>query len=134
LKRYNAGSSEYTYDQLIALGEHCSEKERYAVEAERDSVKLKQVEFLSDRLGENFEGTISGVTDNGLYVQINDIYCEGMVRVSDLKDDFYVFHPKLHCLVGRSKGKKYRLGDTINVKVVKTDLEKRQIDLTLSGN
>lgn len=134
LKRYNAGSSEYTYDQLVELGEHCSEKERYAVEAERDSVKLKQVEFLSDRLGEDFVGTISGVTDNGLYVQINDIYCEGMVRVSDLKDDYYVFHPKLHCLVGRSKGKKFRLGDTINVKVVKTDLEKRQIDLTLSGN
>ncbi len=132
LKRYNAGSSEYTFTQLEEIGEHCSERERYAVEAERDSVKLKQVEFLSERLGQNFVGTISGVTENGIYVLIDDIYCEGMVRVSDLKDDYYVYHQKLHCLIGRSKGKKYRLGDSINIKVVKTDLDKRQIDLTLA--
>ncbi len=132
LKRYNAGSSEYTFTQLEEIGEHCSERERYAVEAERDSVKLKQVEFLSERLGQNFIGTISGVTENGIYVVIDDIYCEGMVRVSDLKDDYYVYHQKMHCLIGRSKGKKYRLGDSINIKVVKTDLEKRQIDLTLA--
>ncbi|TVR16144.1 MAG: ribonuclease R [Balneolaceae bacterium] len=132
LKRYNAGSSEYTFTQLEEIGEHCSERERYAVEAERDSVKLKQVEFLSERLGQNFVGTISGVTENGIYVLIDDIYCEGMVRVSDLKDDYYVYHQKLHCLIGRSKGKKYRLGDSINIKVVKTDLDKRQIDLALA--
>jgi ribonuclease R len=132
LKRYNSGSTEYTFDQLIESGEHCSERERFAVEAERDSVKLKQVEFLSERLGETFEGTISGVTENGIYVQINDIYCEGMVRVSEIKDDYYIYHPKLHCLTGRSKGKNYRLGDTIKVKVTRTDLEKRQIDLVLS--
>ncbi|MEX0823772.1 MAG: ribonuclease R [Balneolaceae bacterium] len=132
LKRYNSGGTEYTFDQLIESGEHCSERERFAVEAERDSVKLKQVEFLSERLGETFEGTISGVTENGIYVQINDIYCEGMVRVSEIKDDYYIYHPKLHCLTGRSKGKNYRLGDTIKVKVTRTDLEKRQIDLVLS--
>ncbi|MCC5942073.1 MAG: ribonuclease R [Balneolaceae bacterium] len=132
LKRYNAGSSEYTFTQLEEIGEHCSERERYAVEAERDSVKLKQVEFLSERLGQNFAGTITGVTENGIYVLIDDIYCEGMVRVSDLKDDYYVYHQKMHCLIGRSKGKKYRLGDSINIKVVKTDLDKRQIDLTLA--
>ncbi|REL33336.1 ribonuclease R [Rhodohalobacter sp. SW132] len=129
LKRYNSGGTEYTYDQLIEDGEHCSEKERYAVEAERDSVKLKQVEYLSDRLGESFKGTISGVTENGLYVVLDDIYCEGMIRVSDLGDDYYVFNPQLHCLTGRSKGKKYRLGDSINAKVTRTDLGKRQIDL-----
>jgi len=133
LKRYSSGTNEYSYDDLIELGEHCSEKERNAVEAERDSVKLKQVEYLSDRIGQDFEGTISGVTENGLYVQINDIYCEGMVRVSDLKDDYYVYHPNMHCLIGRSKGKKFRLGDTIKVKVTRTDLDKRQIDLTLAG-
>jgi len=133
LKRYNSGGTEYTYEQLSEHGEHCSERERYAVEAERDSVKLKQVEFLSDKLGQDFEGVISGVTENGIYVIINDIYCEGMVRVSDLSDDYYVFNPDLHCLVGRSKGKKYRLGDPIKVKVTRTDLDKRQIDLQLSG-
>ena len=132
LKRYNSGSTEYTYTQLEHIGEHCSERERYAVEAERDSVKLKQVEYLSERLGETYQGTISGVTENGLYVLLDDIYCEGMIRVSDLKDDYYIYNPNLHCLVGRSKGKKYRLGDTIKAKVTRTDLEKRQIDLTLS--
>ncbi len=132
LKRYNSGSTEYTYTQLEESGEHCSERERYAVEAERDSVKLKQVEFLSDRLGETFAGTISGVTENGMYVILDDIYCEGMIRVSELKDDYYVFHPKLHCLIGRSKGRKFRLGDPIKAKVIRTDPEKRQIDLTIS--
>lgn len=132
LKRYHSGGSEYTYQQLQERGEHCSEKERYAVEAERDSVKLKQVEFLSDRLGETFEGTISGVTENGLYVLLNDIYCEGMIRVSELKDDYYVYHPKLHCLIGRNRGKTYRLGDSIHAQVVRTDPERRQIDLTIS--
>ena len=132
LKRYNAGGTEYTYTQLTESGEHCSEKERYAVEAERDSVKLKQVEFLSERLGESFEGTISGVTENGIYIVLNDIYCEGMIRVSELKDDYYVYHPKMHCLIGRSKGRKYRLGDTIKAKVIRTDIEKRQIDLAIS--
>ncbi|TVR30214.1 MAG: ribonuclease R [Balneolaceae bacterium] len=133
LKRYSSGTAEYTFDQLLQIGEHCSERERYAVEAERDSVKLKQVEYLSERLGQTFKGTISGVTENGIYVQINDIYCEGMIRVSDLKDDYYVYHPKMHCLTGKSKGKNYRLGDAIQIKVVRTDLEKRQIDLELSG-
>jgi len=132
LKRYNSGGTEYTYDELLDNGEHCSERERYAVEAERDSVKLKQVEFLSDRLGETFTGTISGVTDNGIYILLNDVYCEGMVRVSDLNDDYYVYDPQFHCLTGRSKGKKYRLGDTIKVKVTRTDLGKRQIDLAIA--
>ena len=131
LKRYNSGASEYTYTQLEKIGEHSSERERYAVEAERDSVKLKQVEFLSDKLGETFDGTISGVTENGIYILLNDIYCEGMIRVSELKDDYYVYHQKLHCLIGRSKGKKYILGGSIKAKVIRTDLEKRQIDLAL---
>lgn len=132
LKRYNSGSTEYTFTQLEHAGEHCSERERYAVEAERDSVKLKQVEYLSDRLGETFQGTISGVTENGIYVLLDDIYCEGMIRVSDLKDDYYIYNPNMHCLVGRSKGKKFRLGDSIKAKVTRTDLEKRQIDLVLA--
>ncbi len=133
LKRYSGGSSEYTFDELSRMGEHCSERERYAVEAERDSVKLKQVEYLSEKLGQTFDATISGVTENGLYCQLNDIYCEGMIRVSDLKDDFYIYHPKMHCLTGRSKGKQFRLGDPIKVKVVRTDLDRRQIDLEYSA-
>ena len=134
LKRYNANSSEYTYEDLSESGEHCSERERYAVEAERDSVKLKQVEYLSDKLGQDFDGTISGVTENGIYVILDDVYCEGMVRVSDLNDDYYIFNPQMHWLIGRSKGRKFRLGDSIRVKVTQTNLDKRQIDLSLAGN
>lgn len=133
LKRYSAGGTEYTYEDLSESGEHCSERERYAVEAERDSVKLKQVEYLSDKLGQEFDGTISGVTENGLYVILDDVYCEGMVRVSDLNDDYYIFNPQMHWLIGRSKGRKFRLGDSIKVKVTQTNLDKRQIDLALAG-
>lgn len=132
LKRYGSGGQEYTFTELKEIGEHCSEKERYAVAAERDSVKLKQVEFLSGRLGETFTGVISGVTENGLYVILNDVYCEGMVHVSDLKDDYYIYNSQRHCLLGRSKGKEYRLGDEIKTKVVRTDIEKRHIDLSIS--
>jgi len=132
LKRYSSGGQEYTFTELKEVGEHCSEKERYAVEAERESVKLKQVEFLTERLGETFDGVISGVTENGLYVILNDVYCEGMVHVSDLKDDYYIYNSQRHCLIGRSKGKQYRLGGEVSVTVVKADLEKRQIDLTIS--
>lgn len=134
LKRYSSGGQEYTFTELEDIGEQCSEKERYAVEAERESVKLKQVEFLSERLGETFPGVISGVTENGLYVILKNVYCEGMVHVSDLKDDYYIYNSQRHCLIGRSKGKQYRLGDEIAVKVVKTDLDKRQIDLIISEN
>ncbi|MEX1063629.1 MAG: ribonuclease R [Balneolaceae bacterium] len=132
LKRYGSGGQEYTFTELEEIGEQCSEKERYAVAAERDSVKLKQVEFLSGRLGEVFKGVISGVTENGLYVSLKEVYCEGMIHVSDLKDDYYIYNSQRHCLLGRSKGKQYRLGDEIDVKVVKTDMERRHIDLLIS--
>ncbi|MGM0506214.1 MAG: ribonuclease R [Bacteroidota bacterium] len=132
LKKYSAGNQSYTWDELVENGDHCSEQERYAVEAERDSVKLKQVEFLSDKIGETFPGVISGVTENGLYVNLKDVYCEGMVHVSDLKDDYYIYHESRHSLMGKSKGKEYRLGNEIDVTVVSTDKEKRHIDLGLA--
>ncbi len=132
LKRYAAGGVEYTWGELAELGEHCSEKERYAVAAERDSVKLKQVEFLSGRLGEVFPGIISGVTENGIYVVLKDIYCEGMVHISDLRDDYYIYNSGRHSLMGRSRGREYRLGNEIHVKVVRTDKEQKHIDLIIA--
>lgn len=132
LKAYSRGERTYSYDQLVRDGEHCSERERYAVEAERDSVKLKQVEFLSGRIGEVFEGVISGVTENGIYVMIKDIFCEGMVRVRDMKDDYYLYNPQMHWLMGRARGKRYRLGDSVTVRVERTDVERRLIDLLLA--
>jgi ribonuclease R len=86
-----------------------------AVTAERDSIKLKQVEFMSERIGEEFDGVISGVTDKGIYVTINDLYCEGMVHVSDLKDDYYVYEYKQHSLIGKYSGKVFQLGGEVRI-------------------
>src|SRR5690554_5214374 len=130
LKGYAAGTILYTFTALAKDGEHCSERERVAVDAERDSVKLKQVEFLSDRIGEVFDGVISGVTDRGIFVNLNDIHCEGMVRIADLKGDYYIYNQQRHGLVGKKSGKTFQLGDAIKVKVQSTNLQKRQIDFT----
>jgi len=132
LKSFAAGKPGYKYDELKTKGNHCSEKERSAINAERDSIKLKQVEYLSDRIGDTFHGVISGVMESGIFVDLKDIHCEGMVRVSDLTDDYYVYDEKRHCLVGRSHGKEYQLGKEIDVVVVNTNREKRQIDLELA--
>ena len=131
LKSYLSGKPSYSYNELKDLGSHCSERERAAIDAERDSVKLKQVEYLSQHLGEDFDGVISGVMNSGIFVDLKDIHCEGMVRVSDLDDDYYEYDENRHCLVGRNHGKKYQLGKEIRVKVVKTDIKARQIDLKL---
>lgn len=131
LKNYSAGKPSYTYNDLKQLGSHCSEQERSAIDAERDSIKLKQVEYLSEHLGEEFDGVISGVMSSGVFVDLKDIHCEGMVRVSDLTDDYYEYDEQRHCLVGKNHGKKYQLGKEIRVTVVKTDVKARQIDLKL---
>lgn len=128
LKVYASGTTGYNFESLVKHGEHCSIRERVAVDAERDSIKLKQVEYLSSKIGQEFEGTISGVTERGLFILLNDVFCEGMIRVSDLNKDYYVYDQKTHALVGRSSGKKFQLGDSIKVKVESTNLQKRQID------
>ena len=132
LKKYSSGTTGISFEALTKHGEHCSTRERVAVDAERDSIKLKQVEFLSTKIGENFNGTITGVTERGIFVNLDDIHCEGMVRVSDLKGDYYVFNQKTHALIGRSSGRSYKLGDAIKVKVESTNTQKRQIDFTLA--
>lgn len=131
LKHYADGMPSYNYARLKEFGKHCSEKEKMAVTAERDSIKLKQVEFMSGKIGKSFKGVISGVTDNGIYVLLNDLYCEGMIQMRDLDDDYYVFDQQRHCLVGRNKGRTYKLGQELKVKVVNTNVELRQIDFKL---
>lgn len=128
LKGYTEGAQAYTYDRLQTNGSHCSERERVAVFAERDSIKLKQVEFLSDKIGETFTGVISGVIERGIFVELKDIHCEGMIRISDLKGDYYNYDQRSHSLVGRSSKKQYRLGDEIQVSVESVNAQKRQID------
>lgn len=131
LKKYAAGQPAYQYKKLKEFGSHCSEKEKEAVDAERDSIKLKQVEYLSERIGQTFEGIISGVMESGIFVDLKDIHCEGMIRVSELKDDYYVYDRERHCLVGRSNKREFQLGKEIKVRVKSTNIDRRQIDLAL---
>ena len=132
LNEYSHGmSSQRGADLVRRLPEIClqsSEMERKAVEAERESVKVKQVEYIARHLGDVLQGIISGVTNFGLFVEINDLLIEGLVRMRDLEDDYYVFDEKNYSLIGRRRKKRYRLGDKIKVQVVKVNMEDREID------
>src|SRR5690606_36442615 len=98
---------------------------------ERASIKYKQVEFMGDRLGQVFDGVISGVTEWGIYVELTESKCEGMVPIRELDDDYYVFDEKNYCLVGRRYHKKFQLGDEVSVKLARANLDKKQLDFVL---
>jgi len=120
--------SETKYEDLC---DHSSNMEQIAANAERASIKYKQVEFMSERLGQVYDGVISGVTEWGLYVELNENKCEGMLPIRDLDDDYYEFDEKNYCLRGRRKHRTYSLGDAITIKVAKANLEKKQLDFAL---
>jgi len=127
LAEENPGGPE-KYEKLC---QHSSKMERLAAEAERASVKYKQVEFMSDKLGKHFDGVISGVTEWGIYVEIIENQCEGMVNIRELGDDFYEYDEENYCIRGRMSGKVYTLGDRVTIEVVKADLQKKQLDYRL---
>ncbi|MBL6825701.1 MAG: ribonuclease R [Balneolaceae bacterium] len=133
LKAYAQNKKVYELNQLRKEGEHCSMREKVAVDAERDSIKLKQVEYLSKHVGEEFSGVISGVMERGIFVTLDDVFCEGMIRVGDLKGDYFHYEPRSHALIGRRSGARYQLGDAITVKVDAVNPEKRQIDFVPVG-
>ena len=112
--------------------EHSSEMEQLAASAERASIKYKQVEFMSDKLGMVFDGIISGVTEWGIYVELNENKCEGMISVRDLDNDFYIFDDTNYCIIGRRTNRKFQLGDEITVRVAKANLAKKQLDFVLA--
>jgi ribonuclease R len=113
------------------LCEHCSQKEKKAADAERASIKYKQAEFLQDQVGTVYTGIISGVTEWGMYVEIIENKCEGMIRLRDISDDFYTLDEKNYAIIGQRKKKVYQLGDEVSIKVKNVDLTKKQIDFTL---
>ena len=115
-------------NELEMLCKHSSDMERMAAEAERASIKFKQVEFMSDKVGQSFKGTITGVTEWGIYVEINENKCEGMIRMRDMRDDNYYFEAESYRYVGRNKGIIYALGDTVWVEVKKADVIRKQLD------
>ncbi len=120
------------HDKYAKLCEHSSKMERLATEAERASTKYKQVEFMSEKLGKEFEGVISGVTEWGIYVEIIENQCEGMIHIRELSDDYFEYDEENYCIKGRHTGKVYMLGDRINIEVVKADLQKKQLDFKLA--
>jgi ribonuclease R len=113
---------------------HSSEREKRAADAERASIKYKQVEFMSLAEDKLYAGLITGVTDFGVFVEIIETKCEGMVRMSDMKDDFYEFDEKNYRIIGRRRKKIYRLGDEVKVRIKKTDVDRRTMDLTFESD
>lgn len=131
LEHYLAGGKSVDAAVYEQACDHSSQMEKRAADAERASVKYKQAEFLQDQVGETFRGIISGVTEWGMYVEIEENKCEGMVRLRDITDDFYALDEKNYAIIGRRKKKSYQLGDEVTIRIKKVDLAKRQIDFTL---
>ncbi|HKM93801.1 MAG TPA: ribonuclease R [Prolixibacteraceae bacterium] len=131
LARYLEDGRSVKADVYEEKCRHSSGMEQRAVNAERTSIKYKQVEFMQDKVGEVFDGVISGVTDWGLFVELNDSKCEGLVSIRELTGDFYFFDEKNYCITGMHSNKCYQLGGDIKVEVVRTNLEKKQIDFKL---
>tara|TARA_R110002096_G_scaffold386418_2_gene580370 strand:- start:72960 stop:75089 length:2130 start_codon:yes stop_codon:yes gene_type:complete len=117
--------SELIYEDLC---KHSSDREKLATEAERESIKYMQVRFMEKHIGEDFMGVISGTMEWGVYVELNDSKCEGMIKIRDFKDDYYIFDEKNYCIVGERNGKVYQMGDSIMIRVKHADLEKKQLD------
>ena len=131
LTRYAEGGRSVGQIKYEEYCEHCSDMEQTAAQAERASIKYKQVEFMSEHLGEVFQGTISGVTEFGIYVEIDENKCEGMIPLRDLEGDYYEFDEKTYCLKGRRYHHCYTLGDSVKVQVDRADLYRKQLDLKL---
>jgi ribonuclease R len=131
LTKYLESQPPRDKDKYAKLCEHSSKRERLATDAERASIKYKQVEFMSDKIGKVFEGVISGVTEWGIYVEIIENQCEGMVAIRELQNDYFEYDEENYSIRGRQSGKVYMLGDKIMVEVAKADLQKRQLDYRL---
>ncbi len=131
LERYLAGGRSVNRDEWEEKCDHSSNMEQIAANAERASIKYKQVEFMSDKIGMAYDGVISGITEWGIYVELNENKCEGMIPIRTLDDDYYIFDEKNYCLTGRRNHKKFQLGDDVTVKVLKANLDKKQLDFCL---
>lgn len=132
LTKYAAGGRSANQEKYEELCEHSSEMEQLAANAERASIKYKEVEFMQDKLGQEFDAHISGIAEYGIYCEIDENHCEGMIPMRDLDDDYYEFDERNYCLVGRRHHNRYNLGDKIKIKVARTNLEKKQLDFALA--
>ena len=133
LAAYDKGDQYKPTEILEQYCKHSSEMERKAAEAERDSIKFFQVLFMQDEVGKEFEGVISGVTEWGIYVELIENKCEGMIRLRDIGGDYFVFDESSYKIIGHNTQREYQLGDAIRIKVVKADLFNRRLDFKLMG-
>ena len=131
LTRYLAGGRTVNQSKYEEYCEHCSNREQLAEQAERASIKYKQVEYMADRMGQVFDAVISGVTEWGIYAEIIENKCEGMIPIRSLGGDYFEFDEKNYCLIGQRTRKRYRLGDHLKIKVARCNLEKKQMDYEL---
>jgi ribonuclease R len=131
LEHYLSEGDSVNADHYEKMCQHSSQMEKKAADAERASIKYKQAEYLEDNIGQTYLGIISGVTEWGMYVEIIENKCEGMIRLRDISDDFYTLDEKNYCIIGQRKKRKYQLGDEVKIKVKRVDLAKRQIDFSL---
>lgn len=131
LEKYLEGGKSVNQEDLEEQCKHCSEMEQLASNAERASIKYKQVEFMSDKIGEIFDGVISGVTNFGFFVELKANGCEGLIAMRDLQDDYYFYDEENYSLKGRQYGTEYRLGDKVTIKVLRANVEKKQLDFLL---
>lgn len=132
LTRYQAGGRSANEKHYEELCEHSSDMEQIAQNAERDSIKYKMVEFMADKIGEEYDAHISGITSYGIYAEIDENHCEGLIPMRDLDDDYYDFDERNFCLVGRRRHHKYQLGDAVRIKVAKANLERKLLDFALA--
>ena len=131
LQHYLDDGNSVNADHYEKMCQHASQMEKKAADAERASIKYKQAEYLQNNIGQTYLGIISGVTEWGMYVEIQENKCEGMIRLRDISDDFYTLDEKNYCIIGQRKKRKYQLGDEVKIKVKRVDLGKRQIDFSL---
>jgi len=132
LTRYQAGGRSANKEHCEELCKHSSDMEQIAQNAERDSIKYKMVEFMADKTGNEYDAHISGITSFGIYCEIDENHCEGLVSIHDLGNDYYEFDERNYCLVGRRHRHRYQLGDSVRIKVAKANIEKKQLDFVLS--
>lgn len=129
----NSGRS-VSADRYEEMCKHCSDQEVMAADAERESIKYKQVEFMLDRVGEDFVGTITGATEWGIYVEIDETKCEGMISIHEMDDDQYFFDDENYCVIGKNTKKKYQIGQKVNIRIANANLQKKQLDFVFAGS
>ena len=134
LTKYQGGGRSANKDKYEEYCEHCSDMEQISQNAERDSIKYKMVEFMADKIGNTYDAHISGLTSYGIYAQIDENHCEGMIPIRDLGDDYYDFDEKNFVIVGRRHHTKYQLGDPVRIQVARANIERKQLDFTLADD